>query len=311
MKPHAAPVRTPAMVETEEDQRHRLVLQGDRGDGGAERAEDELPLHADVEDAAPERDRDGQAAEDQRGRRDEGLGDRADRGRHRARRGIGQGGADPGRVAEGADQHRVVRGADGPERARDRADRIGAELPEVLEVGDQDEDGADDERGDDGEDRDGRGPEGTADAPHSAPLISMPTFSRVASAALDDADDPAAEHDGHPVADRQDLVELGADDEDGGTGVPLLHHPPVDVLDGPDVEATGRLGGDHQLHGPGELPRHDHLLLVAARERARKGLDRRRADVVVLHGGGRALGDGAGIEAAAPCCRARGDTCRG
>ena len=40
----------------------------------------------------------------------------------------------------------------------------------------------------------------------------------------------------------------------------------VDVLDGADIQAARRLDGDQQLDRPRELARHDHLLLVAARE---------------------------------------------
>ena len=176
-------------------------------------------------------------------------------------------------------------------------------LDEALEVGDQDEERADDERGDDREDRDDRGLEGPADAPHSAPPISMPSLLVGRLRALQDPHDVASQHHGHPVSDRQDLVQLGADDEDGGTGIALLHHPLVDVLDRPHVEAAGRLRGDDQLDGPGELAGHDDLLLVAARERPGVGVDGRRPDVVVLDRDLRALRDRLGIEASALAVR--------
>ena len=82
----------------------------------------------------------------------------------------------------------------------------------------------------------------------------------------DDADDPAPVHHGDPVGERHDLVELAGDEQDGGAGVPLGDEPLVDELDGPDVHATGGLGGDEDAQRPGHLPCHDHLLLVAAGE---------------------------------------------
>jgi hypothetical protein len=139
--------------------------------------EDELALDADVEHAAPEGDRNREAREDQGRGGNERLGDGPDRRRHGAGRGVGEGGTDLGRVAEGADHHRVVGVADIPERARDRADRVGSQLRHAVEVRDQDEDRADDERRQDRQDRDDRGLEGTADTVHAAPPISMPTFS--------------------------------------------------------------------------------------------------------------------------------------
>ena len=79
--------------------------------------------------------------------------------------------------AERADRHRAVGVGDGPERAADGPTRVGAQLGQVLEVRDQDEDRADDERGDDREDRNERGPDGVGDAAQWTPPISIPTFS--------------------------------------------------------------------------------------------------------------------------------------
>ena len=82
----------------------------------------------------------------------------------------------------------------------------------------------------------------------------------------DGADDPSAVHDGDPVGQGVDLVELGGDDEDGGAGVALGDDALVDELDGAHVQAAGGLGGDEDLEGPGELAGEDGLLLVASRE---------------------------------------------
>ena len=121
-----------------------------------------------------------------------------------------------------------------------------------------------------------------APSPNSAPPISRPRFSYVASSPGQDADDPALEHHRDPVADGEDLVELRAHDQDRRAGVALLDEPPVDVLDRADVEAARRLRGEDELHRHRELARDDDLLLVAARQGAGQRVDRRRPDVEVL-----------------------------
>ncbi len=62
----------------------------------------------------------------------------------------------------------------------------------------------------------------------------------------------------------------GADDQDRRARVPLGDHLLVDELDRADVEAPRRLGGDEQAQRATHLAGQDHLLLVAARERARR-----------------------------------------
>ena len=56
----------------------------------------------------------------------------------------------------------------------------------------------------------------------------------------------------------------------------------------PDVQAAGRLVEDEQPQVPVELARHDQLLLVATGQRAGRDGRRRRADVELLDGLGRA-----------------------
>ena len=82
----------------------------------------------------------------------------------------------------------------------------------------------------------------------------------------DDADDPAPVEHHDPVRERDDLVELGGDDEDRNAGVAAGDDLLVDELDRADVDAAGRLGGDEEPQVAGQLAGHDHLLLVAARE---------------------------------------------
>ena len=60
-----------------------------------------------------------------------------------------------------------------------------------------------------------------------------------------------------PVGERDDLVELGRDDQHGHAAVAGGDDPLVDELDRADVDAAGRLGGDEQAQ-------------VAARARARR-----------------------------------------
>ena len=79
----------------------------------------------------------------------------------------------------------------------------------------------------------------------------------------------ALEHDEDAVGERQHLVELERDEQDRSPLVPLLDQAPVDELDRTDVETAGRLRGDQHARVAVDLAGEDHLLLVAAGERAR------------------------------------------
>ena len=100
--------------------------------------------------------------------------------------------------------------------------------------------------------------------------ISSPTSSLFAVRPSRIGHDLASIHDGDPVGQLQDLVELGRDEQDGGAGVALGDRLAVDELDAADVQAARRLIEDEQLQVAAELARHDDLLLVAARQRARR-----------------------------------------
>src|SRR5207248_9099392 len=101
------------------------------------------------------------------------------------------------------------------------------------------------------------------------------------------ADDRALVHDRDPVGEREDLVEVLADQQDrdtlaGGVAQVLVHG-----LDRADVEAPRRRGGDEQLRQDRELSREDDLLQVAAGEEPRGRRRPGRGDAVAadqLHG---------------------------
>ena len=92
----------------------------------------------------------------------------------------------------------------------------------------------------------------------------------------------AAIHDGDPVGQLEDLVELGRDEQDRGPGVAHLDGTVVDELDAPDIQAARRLIQDEHLGLGAELTSDDGLLLVAARQRLDGDRWRRRPDVEAL-----------------------------
>ena len=65
-------------------------------------------------------------------------------------------------------------------------------------------------------------------------------------AASNDADDLALVHHVDPVGQGEELVELLGDQQDRRAASRELEQQPVDGLDGPDVQAAGRLDGDEQ-----------------------------------------------------------------
>src|SRR4051794_11729794 len=82
------------------------------------------------------------------------------------------------------------------------------------------------------------------------------------------ADDPALVDDEDSVREREDLLELERDEEDGSAGVALLHEAAVDELDRAHVQTARRLGGDQHLRVAVDLAGENDLLLVAARQGA-------------------------------------------
>ena len=56
----------------------------------------------------------------------------------------------------------------------------------------------------------------------------------------------------------------------------------VDKFDRANIKAPGRLRGDQQVYITGKLTRHDHLLLIAARQAAGDVIDNRWAHIILL-----------------------------
>ncbi len=85
------------------------------------------------------------------------------------------------------------------------------------------------------------------------------------------------------VRERQDLVQLDRDQQDGAALRLQLHQLGVDELDGADVDAARRLADQQDARAGVDLARQHDLLLVAAGEAARAQPRVGRADVEAPH----------------------------
>ncbi len=94
------------------------------------------------------------------------------------------------------------------------------------------------------------------------------------------ADELALVHHGDAVGQGEDLRELGRDEDDRLALLFLVKNRAVDVLDGAQIEAAGRLVKDDHLAAAVDLAGQDDLLLVAAREAAGDCLGARGLDIV-------------------------------
>ena len=97
--------------------------------------------------------------------------------------------------------------------------------------------------------------------------MSSPTRSRVADRSVELADELAAVEHADAIREREDLVELGGNEEHRGAFVAHLDDATMDELDRSDVEAARRLRDEEHLDATRELAGDDHLLLVPTRER--------------------------------------------
>ena len=227
MRPHSAPAAAPASIIAGMTTMAGVPGRQDRGQddrAGAPGAEQELPFGADVPEAHPERERAGEAGQDQRRRLDQRVADDADAAERRL------------------------------EDVDVRADRVAADEPRGSTA-------ADDERDDHARamvstrrqparDRPGSARLAAADrrsTPDPPPVMSRPISWMSAVAGSNDADDPALVHDRDPVGEREELVELLGDQQDRrARRARRSRSELVDALDRADVEAARRLDGDQQ-----------------------------------------------------------------
>ena len=103
-------------------------------------------------------------------------------------------------------------------------------------------------------------------------------------------------HDRDPVRQRVDLVEFRRDDQHRHAVIALLDDAPVHELDRAHVQPAGRLAGHEHLVLLPELPGQDHLLLVAAGQRAHRRGRRAGPDVEFTDQLGRPAGHRAEVE---------------
>src|SRR6186997_263810 len=103
--------------------------------------------------------------------------------------------------------------------------------------------------------------------------------------------DAAARDDDEPVADLEQLLELLADDEDGGAAVAQGEQLAADLRRRADVDAPRRLRDDEEPGLGVDLAADDELLQVAAREALRGGARPARLDVEAADQRGGERGD--------------------
>src|SRR5207302_7280058 len=90
------------------------------------------------------------------------------------------------------------------------------------------------------------------------------------------SNDLPAAHDQQPVAEPQDLIQFGRNDDDRRAGLGQLINDSMNLALPPNIDAPGRLV-EQQDRGIGTQPLgHNDLLLIAARERHGLGEQRRR-----------------------------------
>ena len=73
-------------------------------------------------------------------------------------------------------------------------------------------------------------------------------------------------HDHDAIGEREDFVEVGADEQHGRAGVARAHDARANLGHRGEIQAETRVGDDQQLHLAGQLARQHGALHVAARE---------------------------------------------
>ena len=141
MNPYAPPAMVPPSHRDHQGERRRQGPGHERRrDEGAQAADSELPVHAEVEQAGLERHREAQAGEDERRGADQGLGHGSKGSRDVVSVTALDRGHDATWVADRPGDQRRVALDHACERAADRCERVRADLLQVLEVGQHDDD---------------------------------------------------------------------------------------------------------------------------------------------------------------------------
>ena len=99
---------------------------------------------------------------------------------------------------------------------------------------------------------------------------------------IDFAGDPPFVNHQQAIGQRRHFFELGRDQQDRAAGVAQRDELAVDELDRADIDAARRLRHEQQLRLQLELAADDQLLLIAARQRARRQLRIRRTHIEAL-----------------------------
>jgi hypothetical protein len=113
-------------------------------------------------------------------------------------------------------------------------------------------------------------------------------------------DDAPAQHDEQPVAEPDQLVEVGGDQQRRQSFRARIAQDVPDRRLRADVDAPRRVGGDEHPRAGEHLPSDDQLLLVAARQREAADVDASGPHVELLDDPRRAFPGGGAIDETAP-----------
>ena len=116
-------------------------------------------------------------------------------------------------------------------------------------------------------------------APAPSRTHALMTASSVIVSPSNSRDDRSVAHDEDAMGEAEHLLELGGDEQHRHARPRRATDELVDRALGADVDAARRLVGDEQARATEEPLREQHLLLVAARERATPARPRRRPHV--------------------------------
>src|SRR5262249_7675222 len=95
-------------------------------------------------------------------------------------------------------------------------------------------------------------------------------------------DQPSAEDDDDSISKFKQLVEILADEKDGGTAIAYSHDFSMNLSHGRKVKPETRVGRDHNVHLAAELAGEHRALDIAAGEFADRRVGRPRPDLVAF-----------------------------